>query len=159
MQSGGCGGEVIQSCLTLATPRTVACQAPLSMDFSRQEYWSSHSFHSPEYLPNPGIEGRSHRRQILYCLSYQGSPTATHIYLLWNTQCFLYIIEIYKLCLMAQTIKNLPTEQETWVWSLWQEDPLEKRMATHSSILAWRIPWTEEPIRLQSMGSQRARYD
>ena len=72
----------VQSCLTLATPRTVACQAPLSMDFSRQEYWSSHSFHSPEYLPNPGIEGRSHRRQILYCLSYQGSPTATHIYLL-----------------------------------------------------------------------------
>ena len=44
--------------------------------------------------------------------------------------------------------------QETWVWSLGQKDPLEKKMATHSSILAWRILWTEEPVRLQSMGSQ-----
>ena len=52
-------------------------------------------------------------------------------------------------------VKNLPTMQETWVLSLGQEDPLEKGMATHSSILAWRIPWTEESGRLQSMGSQR----
>ena len=49
--------------------------------------------------------------------------------------------------------------QETWVRSLGQEDPLEKEMATHTSILAWRIPWTEEPGRLQSMGSQRVRHD
>ena len=56
---------------------------------------------------------------------------------------------------MAQkTVKNLPTMQETWVQSMGQEDPLEKGMATHSSILAWRIPWTEEPGRLQSMGCQ-----
>ena len=48
---------------------------------------------------------------------------------------------------------------ETWVLSLGWEDPLEKEMATHSSILAWRIPWTEEPGRLQSMGSQRVRHD
>ena len=47
--------------------------------------------------------------------------------------------------LIAQMVKNLPAMQETWVWSLGREDPLEKRMATHSSILAWRIPWTEEP--------------
>ena len=46
---------------------------------------------------------------------------------------------------MAQTVKNLPGAQETWVRSLGQEDPLEKEMATHSNILAWRIPWTEEP--------------
>ena len=52
-------------------------------------------------------------------------------------------------------VKNLPTVQETWVQSLRQEDPLEKEMATHSSILAWRIPWTEEPGGLQSMGLQR----
>ena len=52
-------------------------------------------------------------------------------------------------------VKNLPTVQETWVQSLRQEDPLEKVMATHSSILAWRIPWTEEPGGLQSMGLQR----
>ena len=56
---------------------------------------------------------------------------------------------------MVQTVKNLPAMQETWVRSLGQEDPLEKGMATHSSILVWRIPWTEEPDREQSMGSQR----
>ena len=56
---------------------------------------------------------------------------------------------------VAQTVKNLPTMQETWVRSLSQEDPLEKGMATHPSILAWRIPWTEEPGELQSMGLQR----
>ena len=55
---------------------------------------------------------------------------------------------------MAQTRKNLPTVQETQVRSLGREDPLEKGMATHPSILAWRIPWTEEPGELQSMGSQ-----
>ena len=61
--------------------------------------------------------------------------------------------------LVAQTVKNLPVMQETWVQSLGQEDPLEKEMATHSSILAWWIPWTEEPGRLQSMGSQRIEHD
>ena len=58
--------------------------------------------------------------------------------------------------LVAQAIKNLPTAQETWVHSLSQEDPLEEEMATHSSVLAWRIPWTEEPGGLQSMGSQES---
>ena len=57
---------------------------------------------------------------------------------------------------MAQTVKKLPAMQETGVQSLGQEDPLEKAMATHSSILAWRIPWTEEPGGLQSMGSQES---
>ena len=56
-------------------------------------------------------------------------------------------------------VKNLPTMQETWVRSLGWEDPLEKGMATHPSILAWRIPWTEEPGRLQSMGSQDVGHD
>ena len=59
-------------------------------------------------------------------------------------------------------VKNLPAHaktQEMWVQSLGQEDPLEKEMATPSSILAWRIPWTEEPGRLQSMGLQRIRHD
>ena len=60
---------------------------------------------------------------------------------------------------MAETIKNPPAMQETWVQSLGQEDPLEKGMATHSSILVWRIPWTEEPGRLQSMGLQRVGHD
>ena len=56
--------------------------------------------------------------------------------------------------LVAQTVKNLPAMQETWVQSLDWEDPLDKGMATHSSIFAWRIPWTEEPGGLQSMGLQ-----
>ena len=60
---------------------------------------------------------------------------------------------------MAQTVKNLPAMQETRVRSLSQEDPLEKRMATHSSILAWRISWTEVPGGLQSMGSQGVRHE
>ena len=55
--------------------------------------------------------------------------------------------------LVVQMVKNLPAVRETWVQSLGQEDPLEKGMTTHSSILAWRIPWTEEPGRLQCMGS------
>ena len=59
---------------------------------------------------------------------------------------------------MAQTVKNLPAMQETWVHSLSWEDPLEKGMDTHSSILAWRIPWTEEPGGLQSTGSQRVKH-
>ena len=61
--------------------------------------------------------------------------------------------------LVAQTVKNLPAMLETLARSLGWEDPLEKGMATSSSILAWRIPWTEEPGRLQSMGSQRVRDD
>ena len=56
-------------------------------------------------------------------------------------------------------VKNLPAMQETQVQSLGQEDPLEKEMATHSSILAWKTPWTEEPGRLQSMGSLRVGHD
>ena len=60
---------------------------------------------------------------------------------------------------MAQLIKNLPAMQDTWVPSLGWEDPLEKGMATHSIILAWRIPWREEPGGLQSMMSQRVRQD
>ena len=60
---------------------------------------------------------------------------------------------------MAQLVKNLPAVQETQVWSLNWEDPLEEGMATHSSILAWRILWTEEHGRLQSMGLHRVGYD
>ena len=61
--------------------------------------------------------------------------------------------------LVAQRLKHLPTTQETWVRSLGWEDPLEKEMATHSSSLAWRIPWTEEPGGLWSTGSQRVGHD
>ena len=60
---------------------------------------------------------------------------------------------------MAQTVKRLPTMRGTRVRSLGQEDPLEKEVATHSSTLAWKIPWMEDPGRLQSMGSQRFGHD
>ena len=60
---------------------------------------------------------------------------------------------------MAQMVKNLSAMQETGLQSLDWKDPLEKEMATHSGILAWRIPWTEEPDGLQSTGSQRVRHD
>ena len=61
--------------------------------------------------------------------------------------------------LVTQMVKNLPAMQETWVQSLGQKDLLERGMATHSSILAWRTPWTEEPGGLQFMGSQRVEHD
>ena len=65
----------------------------------------------------------------------------------------------YGASLVAQMVKNLPALRETWVQFLGWEDFLKKGMATHSSILAWRIPWTEEPGRLQSMGLQRVEHD
>ena len=64
-----------------------------------------------------------------------------------------------KASLVAQTVKRLPAMWETWVRFLGQEDPLEKEMAIHSSTLAWKIPWAEEPDRLQSMGLQRLGHD
>ena len=72
---------------------------------------------------------------------------------------FLSINSTLRSSLVAQTVKYLPAVQETQVRSLDWEDPLEKGIATHSSILAWRIPWTEEPSGLQSIGLQRVRYD
>jgi len=74
--------------------------------------------------------------------------------------CFLRCITTPSLSsLVAQMVKNLPAMWETPVRSLGSEDPLEKEMATHSSILAWKIPWTKEPGGLQSMGSQRVRHN
>ena len=73
-----------------------------------------------------------------------------------------YMVKEYTNCmasLVAQIVENLPAVQESRVQYLGWEDPPEKEMATHSSILAWRTPWTEKPGRLQSMGLQRARHD
>ena len=66
---------------------------------------------------------------------------------------------LWDISLVAQMVKNLPAMWETWVQSMGWEDLLEKAMATHSSIPAWKIPWTEEPGRLQSTGSQRLGHD
>ena len=71
----------------------------------------------------------------------------------------IQLCAIYRASLVAQKVKNLPAMRETWVQSLGGEDPLEKEMATHSCTLAWKIPWTEKPGRLQSMGLQRVRHD
>ena len=70
-----------------------------------------------------------------------------------------YPLQYSWVSLVAQTVKNLPAVRETWVQSLGWEDPLEEGMATHASILAWIIPWTEEPGGLQSTGSQRVGHD
>ena len=71
----------------------------------------------------------------------------------------IWILEKTGASLVAQMVKNLPAMQNIWVLSLGWDDPLEKEMATHSSILVWRIPWTEEPGGLQSMGLQRVGHD
>ena len=83
-------------------------------------------------------------------MSYLKTTTKQNIHpylILWGTS------------LVAQMVKHLPAMQETWVQSLGQEDSLEKEMATHSSTLGWKIPWMEEPGRLQSMGSQRVGHN
>ena len=77
----------------------------------------------------------------------------------YNKNILVIYIYISRASLVAQMVKNLPAMQEKGVRFLSQDDPLEKGMATHSSILAWRIPWTEEPGGLQSMGLQRVRTD
>ena len=104
--------------------------------------------------------GLLHCRQILYQLSYEGS---THSPLALTRRTYLAKTLTFKssvrASLVAQRLKRLPAMQETWVQFLGREDSLEKEMATHSSILAWRIPWTEEPGGLQSTGSQRVGYD
>ena len=101
----------LQLCL-FVTPWTVAGQAPLSLGFSRQEYWSGLP------CPPPVISKQAYKRK--------GADTE------------------HGASLVAQSVKNLFTMQETWVRFLGQKDPLEKEMETHSSFVAWRIPWTEE---------------
>ena len=76
----------------------------------------------------------------------------------WN-KCYLKYYILSSNWSMAQQVKNLPAMQETQIWSLGQEDPLEEEMATHSSLPGWRIPWRENPGGLQSVGSQRVRHD
>ena len=76
-----------------------------------------------------------------------------------NVCVYRYLMDLIRASLVAQRLKHLPAMRETWVQSLGREDPLEKEMATHSSILAWRIPWTEKPGGLQSTRSQRIRHN
>ena len=85
------------------------------------------------------------------------STTAQHIYF---RELFYFVLNYGQLAsLVAQTVKRLPAVQETWDRSLGWKDPPEKEMATHSGTLTWKIPWTEKPGSLQSMGSQRVGND
>ena len=93
--------------------------------------------------------GKKATLQKIQCFS-----EATHWMFFWKA-----LNTNISLILVAQRLKRLPAMRETWVRSLGRQYPLEKEMATHSSILAWRIPWMEEPRGLQSMGSQRVRHD
>ena len=129
------------------------------MKFSRQEYWSGLPFPSPGDLPDPGIKPGSPAWQADSLPSEPPgkSPLVIH-YFIKKLPPILAAWEKQTLTISQGfwgTVKNLPAMQETRVWSLGQEDPLEKEMAAHSSTLARRIPWTEEPGRLQSLGSLR----
>ena len=99
------------------------------------------------------------KRSVFPKLTYRFSAILVRISESYFVDTDKLILKVIWASLVAQRLKCLPARQETWVQSLGQEDPLEKEMATHSSILAWRIPWTEEPGGLLSMGSQRVRHD
>ena len=137
--------EWLQSCPTPCNPVDCSPQAPQSTGFSRQESWSGSPFPSPGDPSDPGIQ-----------LACPVSPELAGGFFITNaTWEARFVLDITSIdTLMAQTVKNLPAVQETWVQSLGREDPVEKGMATPSSILACRIPWTEEPSGLQSMVSQ-----
>ena len=148
------------SCVQLlAIPWTVACQAPLSMEFSRQEYWSGQPFPSPGDLPDPGIGPTSASQVDSFFFFLQvDSLLLGHLGSLNTYTPFPNSFSIVSYS-SGSDCKESAAMQQTWVPSLGEEDLLEKGMATHSSILASRIPWTEEPGGLQSMGTQRVWHD
>ena len=81
------------------------------------------------------------------------------VFMFFGRRIYSLVFIFFGASLVTQMVKSLPAVQETWVRSLDREDPSEKGIATHSSILAWRIPWTEEPVGRQFMQSQRVRHD
>ena len=155
-----------------------------SLGFSRQEHWSGLPFPSPGDLPDPGIKPESPALQAGFLKhtneGIQGKLAYIHgIWCIWYMHWLLkikagisvgqesinwhginwHMASVLKDSLVAQMVKNLPAIRETWVRSLGPKDPLEKEIATHSSILAWKILWTEEPGGLQSIGSQRVGHN
>ena len=148
------------------------------MEFPRQECWSGLLFPSPGGPPNPGMEPASPISPALagrfFTTEPPGKPSLNNVQSWWNFKIYtrgrspctqnriLYIyIRPKRLLpsLVAQRLKCLAAMWETWVQSLSQEDPLEKERATHSSILARKNPWIEEPGGLKSMRSQKVRHD
>ena len=111
----------------------------------------------------PLFESDQHQPADMWTPRLPATPGWCQVEQKWAGPAMLYwncrFISRIKVSPMAQQVKNPPVMQETWVWSLGWEDPLEKEMAPHSSTLAWKIPWTEEPGRLQSTGLQRVGLD
>ena len=140
------------------------------MGFSRQEYWSRWPFPPPGDLSDPETEPVSLMSPALAGRFFTTSTIWEALKVLITylradqdggcrvTPICLENLHILMFVMVTQMVKNLPALQETWVRSLGWEDPLEEGMATHSSILAWETPWTEEPRGLQSTGSQRVGY-
>ena len=111
-----------------------------------------------------GLHYHHHHDHHSLSLSFPSSPSSSKLHFFLS--CRRIVLKLCSVCMyihtyciwaspVAQMVKNLPAMQETWARSLGREDPLEKKMAIHSSILAWRIPWTEDPGGLQSIGLQR----
>ena len=134
--------------------------------------WRSQKLETPKHQIHPSPEKKGlHFLGSLTALRVRGSCVggtsrikATNLYhrqvvILGKSFHLGFSFLFWQASLVAQRLKRLPGMQETWVRFLNWEDPLEKEMATHSSTLAWRIPWREEPGRLQSMGLQRVRHD
>ena len=172
----------------LATPWTAAYQAPPSMGFSRREYWSGVPLPSPPVLYSRTLLFNTIDREAWRAAVRGVAKSQTRLRDNWTdwytidihlVQFFHYhklpfpehplhisictsLIKYFYFMLGGfprSSVKNLHVMQEIQVWSLGWEDPLEKKMAPHSSTLAWKIPWTEEPGGLQSMGSQRVTHD
>ena len=110
--------------------------------------WVSYFLLQGIFLTQGSTPGLLHCTHTLYPLSHQGELDHSALFK-----------QSSQSSLVAQMVNNLPATQETWDWSLGQKDPPEKGMAAQSSILAWTTPWTEEPGRLPSMGSQRVGQD
>ena len=128
-----------------ATPEMAAHQAPPSLGFSRQEHWSGLPFTAPawKWKVKVMLLSRVWLLATPWAAAHQAPPSMG-----FSRQEYGSGVPLLS-----------PAMQETRIQSLNQEDPLEKGMATHSSFLAWKMPWTEEPSRLHSMGLQRVRYN
>ena len=120
------------------------------------------NFHTKRTEDGRSLNDSSHARSLFFLHSAYGRRRFKILHalcLFMYSDFFPLIYILFKWTFwVAQMVKNMPAmhqTQETWIWSLGREDPLVEEMVTHSSILAWRIPWTEEPGGLQSMGSQR----
>ena len=148
------GGLVTKLCPTLATPWTVTRLLCPWDSPGKNTGVGCHSLLQGLFLTQEMIPGLLHCRRILYQLSHQGDPGSIPGSGRSTGEGIGYPFQYTWAFLVAQLIKNLLAMQETRVWPLGWEDPLEKGKATHSSILAWRIPWT-----VQSMGWQRVGND